>query len=229
MRSLTAIAFSVLVFSPLVAYSQAIVPSGNQSIQPLDGWGQYKFGMAPSQVSAIPGLQWRQSPVGPASSLVAGEVNQFGIQFIPFATFNDQGQLQRIELDALGISLTREQCRGYFESVVLSLEKQYGLLTPSYEGVTNGPQPKPIAETIRNVPGGGSSYRDYTENAIRPSPLLGNIFNFAEAQHKIGERSVSIRMNATDKTCGIRVSYSSGPIAPPPQPKIIQDDRIDRG
>lgn len=136
----------------------------------LEGWGEYKFGMTPEQVRAVPGLSWsdlHRESLGEATSNWIASSNteqiarrQFGATFYFGSAegFEDPApMLEQMILKNSGTERTADSCEQGFIEVLDDTERGRGRFKPQHP---------PQAETSdalgatawRRTPDGNSTY-----------------------------------------------------------------------
>jgi hypothetical protein len=105
------------------------------ALEPLDGWGNYKFGIRPDQVRAVPGQSFGRYSVtnidGENIGAMAGQKTAIvnGIAYTLDVYFDPPLRLSRISLEN-ETTMSRPDCEKRFLTLLSQFEKNYGGFSP---------------------------------------------------------------------------------------------------
>jgi hypothetical protein len=154
----SAFQFSSILGCLLAVWLSGSVPSSVHAAETaLEGWDQYKFGMTPDQVRAIPGITWDEPKANsypptasqpqnnpqilPPNEFIASTmrsssaVNKYGFEFSVTALFDAQMTLNEIYSQHYSEGQSPEECEQQFQKLLEVFEMRYGAFVPGYNPV----------------------------------------------------------------------------------------------
>jgi hypothetical protein len=195
MRAFTLLATSVLLLAGMPSVSNAVADS------PLDGWGQFRFGMTLEQAHAVPGFSWRRDINAPAMAMMFSlpMTSEYGPSTNVLLNFNGDKKLYDIRLSPTD-SQSAANCEKSFLDTLSRLDRKYGVFVPGGEKDINW-----FAQDIL-IRGGllertsslnlSGSRSKYWHRIILPNTSGVNVE--AEAIHSFGSRSIEVLMYQKD-------------------------------
>jgi hypothetical protein len=169
----------------------------------LQGWGDYRFGMTPDQVRALPGSSWSRLETKPGLGFFymngISTTSIEGRNFKALVTF-DGGKklLKSVTFTEAEAIRPFSECERGFQDLLRKFETRYGSFSPDIK------PKKELGATVewRTLSGGTSKYL-----ILRPDS--GNGFHL-EAKRHFAQASVMVYVDAGGNNCKINIEFNQG-------------------
>ena len=175
----------------------------------LQGWGDYKFGMTPDQIRALPGTSWSELKSLPdgaihymnalAATKIEGHDFQVGVYF------DTDKKLKSISFTEIGTARPSSECERGFQDVLRTFETRYGSFSPQLKP---SDAIKPSAIEWRSLAGSTSKYYVLTAGGHSVIGGHGDIGFLAAAWREFGRAWVKVQIQTDGEgSCVFRLTF----------------------
>jgi len=175
----------------------------------LPGWGDYRFGMTPEQIRALPDTSWsnlKSLPDGSIHYMTALTPTRIeGHDFHAGVYFNADKKLKSISFIELLTSSPSSECERRFQDLLRTFETHYGSFSPQLR-----PEDaiKPNTIEWRSLPGSTSQYYVLTVSTHSVIGGHGDIGFIAAAWREFGLAWVKVQLQTDgEDSCALRLTF----------------------